>query len=220
MKFYNALAAAIFAIGASTGANAGVVLQDDFTSGGQIPNSLNWTGDIVFQSLSGPATGPTANNASTDLVGPSNPWGITSFNGVDNIVDMDGTTGGGNVPSGILTSASLSTGDYTVTFWLSGNQRGASPVSVDVTIGSQTHTLGPLASNGPWTFETLHYTGVSGPLSFIGSGPSNQQGDLIGDVTVTTGIPEASTWAMMLAGFAFLAYARYPGRRSAVVAAL
>jgi hypothetical protein len=32
-------------------------------------------------------------------------------------------------------------------------------------------------------------------------------------------IPEPSTWAMMLAGFAFLGYAGYRGRRSAVAAA-
>jgi hypothetical protein len=217
-----ALGAMAMGLCVATGANAGVVLSDDFTSCGTActPNTLNWPGDGVFTSNSGPATGPTANNASVDLVGPSNPWGITSFNPALNVVDMDGSTGGGNVPSGILQSnASLSTGDYTVTFWLSGNQRGAPPVSLSVTIGGETQTFGPLASGTPWTFETAHFTNVSGPLFFMGSGPSNQQGDLIGNVTVT-GVPEPSTWAMMLAGFAGLGFAGYRGRRSAVAAAL
>jgi len=33
-------------------------------------------------------------------------------------------------------------------------------------------------------------------------------------------VPEPKTWAMMLAGFAFLGYAGYRARRSAVAAAL
>ena len=207
-----------FGLANAVGADAAVVFSDTFTGCGAActPNTLNWSGDSVFTSESGPATGPTANNASVDLVGPTNPWGITSVSPSLNVVDMDGTTGSGNVPSGILQSnASLSTGDYTVTFWLSGNQRGAPPVSLSVTIGSETQTFGPLASNAPWTLETLHFTDVSGPLVFMGSGPSNQQGDLIGDVTVLSGIPEMPTWAMMGLGFAGLGFAAFrKGRRT------
>jgi hypothetical protein len=225
MRVSAVLASSIVAIGlvGTAAANAAVVLSDTFTGCGAActPNTLNWPGDGVFTSDSGPATGPTPNNASVDLVGPSNPFGITSVSPSLNVVDMDGTTGSGNVPSGILQSnASLSTGDYTVTFWLSGNQRGAPPVSLSVTIGSETQTFGPLASSAPWTFETLHFTGVSGPLFFIGSGPSDQQGDLIGDVSVLTGIPEASTCMMTGLGFAGLGFAAFrKGRKKDVAIA-
>ena len=202
-------------------ANAAIVLQDDFTSGGQVANSLNWGGDSVFTSPSGPATGPTANNASTDLVGSTNPWGISSFDGIHNVVDLDGSTGGGNVPSGILQSTvSLASGDYTVTFWLSGNQRGGGPREATVSIGGQTWTSGSLASSAPWTLETVHFTNVAGPLTFEGLGPSNNVGDLLGDVTVSSGVPEASTWVMLGFGFAGLGFAGFRARRSPVAATL
>jgi hypothetical protein len=59
--------------------------------------------------------------------------------------------------------------------------------------------------------ETVHFTVTSGFLSFTDTDPSNQQGNLIDDVTVTTGVPEPSTWAMMILGFmgvGFMAYRR------------
>ena len=93
-------------------ANAGVVIYDNFTTG-ETP-VFQLACDSVFASLSGPATGPTANNASVDLVA-SGTYGITSFNGINNVVDLDGTTGSGNVPAAILQSTtSLAEGDYTV----------------------------------------------------------------------------------------------------------
>ena len=211
MRACRTLAAAIFvvaALGVAQSANAGVVLEDDFTSAGQIPNTLDWSGDDVFASLFGPSN---TNNSSTDLVGASNPWGITSFNGVDNVVDMDGSTGGGNAPSGILQSwTSLPTGDYTVGFWLSGNQRGADPASVTVSLGSDSWTSPLLASDTPWTWEVVRLFG-GGQLTFAGSGPSNNQGDLIGGVVVS--VPEASTWAMMTLGFAGLGFAGFRNDR-------
>ena len=55
----------------------------------------------------------------------------------------------------------------------------------------------------------MYFTGVSGQLSFTDLGPSNQQGNLLDNVSVTTGVPEPSTWAMMLAGFLGLGFAGY-----------
>jgi hypothetical protein len=43
---------------------------------------------------------------------------------------------------------------------------------------------------------------------------------LVDGRTIATGAPEPTTWAMMLAGFAFLGYAGYRGRRSSVAATL
>ena len=53
-------------------------------------------------------------------------------------------------------------------------------------------------------------------MTFLGSGPSDQVGDLIGGVTVSTaarGVPEPSTWAMIALGFAALGFAGYRSRR-------
>jgi hypothetical protein len=197
-------------------AKATSVIYDNFTTG-ETP-VLNWAGDSLFTSLSGPATGPIANNASVDLVATGT-YGITSFDGVSNVVDLDGTTGSGNVPSGILQSnTSLGSGDYTVTFWLSGNQRGGPAREATVSIGSDTWTSPDLASSAPWVFEKLYFTNVSGPVTFEGLGPSNDVGDLLGTVTVSTGVPELSTWAMMGLGFAGLGFFSYRARKSLAVA--
>ena len=215
MRFRSILAMGALAVGTLAGAasaNAGIVLQDNFT-GVVTPDALNWAGDAVFASLSGSV------NASTDLVGPSNTYGITSYDGVHNVVDMDGTTGSGQIPSGILQSyASLPTGNYTVTFWLSGNQRWDQSNSVSVSIGGQTWTSPLLGKNAPWTFETVSFHDASGVVTFTGSGPSNNVGDLIGGVTVSA--PEASTWAMMALGFAGLGFAGYRARRTPVAVSL
>ena len=48
--------------------------------------------------------------------------------------------------------------------------------------------------------ETLHFTGASGQFSFVDQGPSNQQGNLLDNVAVTS-VPEPATWAVMLVGF-------------------
>ena len=69
--------------------------------------------------------------------------------------------------------------------------------------------IAPLASNAPWEFVTLYFANVSGPVTFEGLGPSDQQGDLLGTVTVSTAVPEPSTWAMMLLGFVGLGFAGY-----------
>jgi hypothetical protein len=59
---------------------------------------------------------------------------------------------------------------------------------------------------------------VSGGVLYVNwQGTSFNTGDT---VTVAFGVPEPSTWAMTLAGFAFLGFAGYRGCRSAVAAAL
>ena len=176
----------------------------------------NWVGDGIFTPNAGP--GPVIGTPSVDLVGNVNGPAFFSnlaFNG--NSIDLDGTTGSGNVPAGSIISGLLSSADgVTVTFELAGNLRGALPQTTVVSFGGQSFSFTPLASQ-PYTLETVFFTATSGFLSFTDTGPSNQQGNLIDDVTVTTGVPELSTWAMMILGFfgvGFLAYgpkARLPG---------
>jgi PEP-CTERM motif len=205
------LAAAILA--GAPSANAGVVFSDNFDSD---TATLNWPGDSVFQSI--PQPGNVAGLPSVDLVGASNDFGNLAFQG--NSVDLDGSTGSGNSPAGELQSiTSLATGSYTVQFEFAGNERGALPETTVISIGNQSFSLTPPNSQG-YTLTTLFFTNVSGQLSFTDLGPSNQQGNLIDNVVVTTGVPEPSTWAMMVLGFAGLGFAAFrQGRKTSVALA-
>jgi len=73
-------------------------------------------------------------------------------------------------------------------------------------------------NNGELTFTA---TGSSEVLSFLAYGNvSVPPFALVSDVSLTAGVPEPSTWALMLCGFAGLAFAgRRSARRKAVAAA-
>ncbi len=226
MKNYVVALLATAALGAfASTAQAGIVFSDDFTTSGQIPTD-NWTGDAFFTPFPLP---PTSGQPSVDLVGGSN-FGSLAPNAGNttaatasliglNAVDLDGSTGNGNSPAGILVSnVSLAPGNYTVTFALAGNLRGAAPQTTIVDfLGSDTFIEITPANNQPYTWYTFSAVGASGPLVFADFGPSSQQGSLLADVTVSA--PEASTWAMMGLGFAGLAFAGYRSRRTATAIA-
>jgi hypothetical protein len=199
MKIYLTLTAALVvsaALGVSA-ANASTVLSDDFDSLGQVAQG-NWAGDAVFLSI--PQPGNVQGLPSVDLVGPG--FYDNLAYGTGNSVDLDGSTGGGNVPAGEIQSiASLASGDYTVTFLLAGNLRGAPNQVTAVSIGGTTIDVTPSGNTQDYTSYTLNFTGVSGQVAFTDLGPSDQQGDLLDNVVVTTGVPEPATWAMMLMGF-------------------
>ena len=54
-------------------------------------------------------------------------------------------------------------------------------------------------------------------LAFTDLGPSDQQGDLLDNVVVTTGVPEPATWAMFLVGFGAVGFAMRRPLRKVVV---
>lgn len=195
------LAMIVLLLGSVQPSQAALIFFDDFgTTGAQ----SNWAGDSFFQSI--PQPGNAQGSPSIDLVGLGY-FGNLAFQG--NSVDLDGTTGNGNNPAGQLQSIqSLVFGDYTVSFMLAGNLRGATPQTTTVSIGNQSFSFVPLNAQ-PYTLQTLYFTGASGFLTFADLGPSNQQGNLIDNVSVTTGVPEPSTWLLMLLGFTGLAFARY-----------
>jgi hypothetical protein len=185
-------------------ANASVVLEDNFSS--STPMS-NWPGDSIFQSI--PQPGDVNGLPSVDLVGPGYFQSLAIPGG--NSVDLDGTTGDDNSPAGELRSTmSLGLGNYTVQFYLAGNLRGATPQTTVVSIGGQSFDFTPANTQG-YTLETLYFTGVSGKLDFLEDGPSDQQGNLLADVLVTTPLP--ATWTMMLIGLAGLGFAGYRQRK-------
>ena len=71
---------------------------------------------------------------------------------------------------------------------------------------------------GPWERYTLSFTPTSTGLATIGLVDTSLA--YSGNDFSIANVPEPKTWAMMLAGFAFLGYAGYRARRSAVAAAL
>jgi len=187
------LVAALAAGAWTQGAVAGVVLSDNFDSS---VAQGNWPGDTIFRSI--PQPGDVGGMPSVDLVGPGF-FGNLAF-GAGNSVDLDGSTGSGFTPAGELQSvASLPTGNYTISFLLAGNMRGAANQTTVVSIGGQSIDVTPTSNAQPYTAYSLNFTGASGQVSFTDLGPADQQGDLLDNVVVST-VPEPMAWALMLAG--------------------
>jgi PEP-CTERM motif len=204
MKIRVALAASTFALTALgvNAANASTVLSDNFDSDSNV--TLNWTGDATFVPV--PNT-PTSGKPSVDLVGNADGFGYLAYNGGVSL-DLDGSTGTGFTPSGEIQSVTtLATGDYTVSFLLAGNLRGAANQTTTVSIGGQSFNIKPASSAQPYTLYTEYFTNVSGKLDFLESGLADQQGNLLDNIVVTTGVPEPATWAMFLVGFGAIGFA-------------
>jgi choice-of-anchor C domain-containing protein len=191
---------------ASTAWAANVVIDGDF-------NNSNPTCVTIS---SGGSIGPwSVTSGSVDLVGgywqsPSGPNFPTGTNGS---VDLDGLS-----PGAISQDISgLTAGKtYTLTFSLSGNPDGAPATkSLDVSIGSVandnfTYTTGANThSNMMYTLESLTFVaGASNTLSFASQDTASPFGPDIGGVSIEA-VPEPSTWAMMVLGFAGLGYAAF-----------
>lgn len=174
---------------------AGVVLADNFNTG---PGMLNWPGDSVFTSTSPPG--------SVDLIPVGKDFDLQPGNGF--YVDLDGTSGNGNNPAGQLTSkASFGPGAYTLTFDLAGNLRGAPTQKTTVSLGDWSVDLTP-AANAGFGLETFTFTTtVAGNLVFTENGPSDQQGNLLDNVNLTSAAPEPASWALMIGGLGLTGFA-------------
>ena len=98
--------------------------------------------------------------------------------------------------------ATFGPGSYTLTFDLAGNLRGAQAQTTTVRLGSFSQVFSP-AANAGFTLQTLHFhTTTGGSLVFTEGGPSDQQGNLLDDIILTSSIPEPMSWALMVLGFA------------------
>jgi hypothetical protein len=204
-KLAIAVAAGLVA-GASASAQAGVVFSDNFNS---YAFQLNWV----------PPANWTVPVGSVDLIGETTT--ITDFDffpGNGGYVDLDGSTG----QAGTLeTIQSFAAGTYTLTFDLAGNARGDVNKTTTISLGSQVVATLDLPSTSPYQLYSYTFTATTGgQLSFGDNTAGNQDiGNILDNVTLSTGIPEASTWAMMLLGFAGLGYAGYRARRTVAAAA-
>ena len=216
MKMRLTLAASTFALtvlGVSA-ANASVTLSDDFDSDSNV--TLNWTGDSVFVPV--PST-PTPGAPSVDLVGSADGFGSLAYNGGVSL-DLDGSEGTGFTPSGEIQSVmTLAAGDYTVSFLLAGNLRDATNQSTTVSVGGQSFTITPSSNAQPYTQYTEYFTNAFGRVDFLESGPADQQGNLLDNITVTTGVPEPATWAMFLVGFGAIGWTLRANHRKGAITA-
>jgi hypothetical protein len=212
MKAQTVLMSGVLAAGAlsvASVANAGViVLSDNFSQ--DTTGAGTWPGDSVFRSVSPPENSPRP--ASVDLY-RDNIYGQSA-------VDLDGSTGWGNLPfAGELRSVmSLPTGTYEITFELA-TRNIPHPETTVISIGGQSFSISP-PRNQPFTSYTHVFSNVSGQVSFADLGPSTQGGNFITDIAVTTvldipdipDIPETATRAMMALGFVGLGYAGFRRR--------
>lgn len=190
MKTYLAAAATLAAsLALAASANASTVLSDNFNA--STPDQLNWAGDSVFLPTSPPGT--------VDLIGAGGSFDF--YPGHGSYLDLDGSSGSGNDPAGEITSIlSFGPGTYTLSFLLGGNARGAPAQITRVLLGDFAVDIA-LNSGDPLAGYSFTFnTASSGSLIFRELGPSDQQGNILDDVTLTT-VPEPATWAMMILGF-------------------
>ena len=133
----------------------------------------------------------------------------------------------GNAKGGITQTFDLGPGTYVLGFWLSGNPDGI-PAEKSVTV-----TLAPTtpASSYSYTYQatlngnhSLNYefhsfvfTTTGGPetLSFV-SNNEGAYGGVVGGVTISAAVPEPSTWAMMILGFAGVGFMAYRRRKPSI----
>jgi choice-of-anchor C domain-containing protein len=151
---------------------------------------------------SGSSIGPwSVGGDSVDLIGGywQNPAGTSGS------VDLDG-----NAPGSISQVLSLTSGDYLLSFYLSGNPDGAPSLkSLDVTLSSgalpasteYTYTIGTNThTDMQYVFESYEFS-ATGPttLTFASLDEGTPYGPVIGDVIVSA-VPEPSTWSMLVLG--------------------
>ena len=190
MKTYLAGAAAFAAgLALAASANAAVVLSDNFDA--SVPDQLNWAGDSVFLATSPPG--------SVDLIGAGGSFDFYPGNG--SYVDLDGSTGSGNDPAGEITSIlSFGPGAYTLSFFLGGNARGAPAQTTRVILGDFSTDI-TLGSGDGLALHTFSFTTASsGSLIFRELGPSDQQGNILDNISLSV-VPEPASWALMILGF-------------------
>jgi hypothetical protein len=197
-----------------SGAQAANLVQDgDFTVPGGGPS---------FTTYNNTTMGPWTVDGSVDLIGGY--WQAPPSGGGS--VDLNGNFRG-SISQDILLTAGQT---YNLSFYLSGNPDGL-PVTKDLavllTMGADTVTLTPdpfhfttgsnTRSSMNYLFEaidpfTVDATGTW-KLTFESLDNDTPYGPVIGGVSLT-GVPEPSTWAMLLIGFGALGFAARFVRRS------
>jgi len=173
------------------------------------------SGGATFTTYSSGSFGPwTVGGGSVDLIGGY--WQAPA--GTSGSVDLDG-----NAPGSISQALSLTSGEYLLSFYLSGNPDGAPALkSLDVTLSS-----GAIPASTPFSYTTgtnthtdMEYVletyefSATGPttLTFASLDSGTPYGPVIGDVSVSA-VPEPSTWSMLIIGIGAIGTMLRLGRR-------
>jgi hypothetical protein len=173
----------------------------------------------------------TTSGAGLAWIGPTNPYGLTAEKG-SYFLDLTEENRSGPYGGVEQTFATVAGDRYKVTFWLGSSAQwgvqdgltasaaGASKTFASTNNGSQ---------NNLWQHEVFDFTatGASTTLSLLGASGVNYTGLDNVSVTLVTAaaadaapsVPELSTWAMLLSGFAGLWFAGSRAPRKAAVAA-
>lgn len=140
----------------SAGANASIIFMDNFDSeaGAAGNSSLNYSSFANW----------TVSDGTVDVVATPNGWGITCLGG-GKCVDLDGSTSN----AGVFTSSllALAAGDYTLSFDVSGNQRGSAGDSMLLSLGGFVNQNIALNAYDPWQTMSFNFTVNSATMNSI-----------------------------------------------------
>ena len=208
MKLRRSLAAVTLAagvVGGVSAANAGTIFFDNFN---EYSYQLNWVP---------PGMPPlwTVPSGSVDIHGAGTPYTLLPAS-YGKFVDLNGSSG----KVGTLeTTEMFAAGSYKVSFVLAGNQRGDGPKTTVVSLGSWSTSI-TLASNAAPMVYAYDVMTTGGELEFasqVGGNPN--KGNLLDNVSVSTPVPEVSTWAMLGFGFSGIGYAMMRRRKTPIALA-
>jgi choice-of-anchor C domain-containing protein len=219
LKISAALSALAIAL-CSSAAHANLVTNGSFESGTAPSAAVGYT---TLQLNSTAIDGWKVTAGNIDYIGTY--W--SAEDGARSI-DLQGTGPANGAISATQTIATTIGQQYLVSFWAAGNPDGTPAVKTfNVSFGgSGLKSFSVAEGAGPrpamnWTLESFIYTAdsTSSALSFM-STTAGPYGPALDNVSVIAlSVPEPSTWAMMILGFAGIGAMTYRRRKSAILAA-
>lgn len=209
MKFRILAAGLIAGLAISTTASAAIVNNGSFEDGAN---------GLTGWSFSGPGTGTTPGIGITVITtGGSNSTGYG-----DNVTNRDGTHAAFFVDDNAVQSLSqwvtLDAGTYTLSFALWATQSGANnPFSFSLGStysASLNNTQVPVDTWTDYSYTFFVANAGQYDLSFNFNSGQTPAKDVLLDAVSIAAVPEPSTWAMMILGFAGVGFMAYRRRSS------